>query len=57
MPHTFFTEDHDLFRKNFRAFVDGELRPYVDEWEKAELFPREVFQKMGKLGYLGMGFP
>jgi citronellyl-CoA dehydrogenase len=54
---TFFTQDHDIFRKSFREFIDKELRPHVDEWEKAELFPREVFTKMGKLGYLGLSFP
>src|SRR5262249_55793487 len=54
---TFFTEDHDLFRKSFREFVEKELRPYTDEWERAELFPREIFKRMGELGYLGLSFP
>jgi citronellyl-CoA dehydrogenase len=54
---TFFKEEHQIFRTSFREFVDRELRPHADEWEKAESFPREVFQRMGKLGYLGMSFP
>jgi citronellyl-CoA dehydrogenase len=57
MLQTFFTEEHELFRKNFRDFVDKELAPHTDEWERAELFPREVFQRMGKLGFLGLSYP
>lgn len=52
-----FTEEHDLFRTTFRKFVENELAPHVDEWEKAEIFPREVFTEMGKRGYLGMRYP
>src|SRR5574337_394373 len=52
-----FTEEHRIFRKAVRKFVDEELNPYVDEWEKAGRFPKEVFKKMGKLGLLGIRFP
>ena len=57
MSDTHFREEHDLFRKSFREFVERELAPHADEWEKAEEFPREVFSRMGKLGYLGLRFP
>jgi citronellyl-CoA dehydrogenase len=57
MLQTFFTPDHEIFRKSFRDFVLKELAPHADEWEKAELFPREVFLRMGKLGFLGAGYP
>jgi citronellyl-CoA dehydrogenase len=57
MLQTFFREEHDIFRKSFREFVEKELRPHVDEWEKAEEFPRSVFKRMGELGYLGLSMP
>ena len=57
MLQTFFTDDHELFRKSFRDFVEKELRPHTDEWERAESFPREIFRRMGQLGYLGLSFP
>ena len=57
MLQTFFREEHDIFRKSFRDFVEKELAPHTDEWERKEEFPREVFQRMGKLGFLGVGFP
>src|SRR5688500_12027530 len=57
MLSTFFTPDHEIFRKSFRDFVVKELAPHADEWEQAELFPREVFTRMGKLGHFGVSFP
>jgi citronellyl-CoA dehydrogenase len=57
MLTTFFTEEHDIFRRSFRDFVANELRPHTDEWERNESFPREVFKRMGELGYLGLSYP
>ena len=33
-----------------------ELAPNANEWEKAEEFPREVFVRVGELGFFGMKF-
>jgi len=57
MLTTFFREEHDIFRKTLRDWVAKELAPYVNEWEKAELFPREVFKKAGEMGFLGASYP
>jgi citronellyl-CoA dehydrogenase len=51
-----FTEDHDLFRKTVRDFVERELRPRADEFEEAGRLPREVFRKMGELGFFGINY-
>jgi citronellyl-CoA dehydrogenase len=53
----FFTPEHDIFRKSIRDFVTKELAPHVPEWEEAGEFPREVFRRMGQLGYLGVHYP
>lgn len=53
-----FTEEHNALRNTVRQFVDNEINPYVDEWEKAGIFPaKALFQKMGKLGLLGISKP
>src|SRR4030067_204082 len=52
----YFSEAHELFRTHLRAFVLRELAPRADEWERAGLVPREVFRRMGELGYLGIRF-
>jgi citronellyl-CoA dehydrogenase len=53
-----FTEQHVQLQDSLRKFIEAEINPFVDEWEKAEIFPaHEVFQKMGKLGFLGVNKP
>jgi citronellyl-CoA dehydrogenase len=53
-----FTEEHEMFRKSVRAFVDKELNPHADEWEAAGSWPAHaVLKKMGELGFLGLNYP
>jgi citronellyl-CoA dehydrogenase len=53
-----FTEEHQQLRRTVRDFVEKEINPYVDEWEKAGAFPaHEVFKKMGRLNLLGVNKP
>lgn len=49
-----FTEDHEAFRKSVRDFVLKEMTPHALEWDEAGIFPRELFKKLGDLGFLGM---
>src|SRR4029079_18183247 len=48
-----FREEHDHFRNTVRQFAQKELAPFADEWEKAEIFPNEVFKRAGELGLVG----
>ena len=53
-----FTEEHNALRKTVSDFVDKEMDPFVDEWEKAGQAPlHEIFKKMGDLGLLGISKP
>jgi alkylation response protein AidB-like acyl-CoA dehydrogenase len=54
--HPLFTDEHHELRRSLRAFVDKELAPHADEWERAGNFPDDVFRRMGELGYLGLHF-
>lgn len=47
-----YTEDHKEFREKFRAFVDEEIIPNADQWEKDRITPKEIWQKMGQEGFL-----
>ena len=57
MLMTFFREEHEIFRKSVTAFLEKEVAPHVEEWEKAELFPRELFKKCGELGFFASHYP
>ncbi|MBX3201217.1 MAG: acyl-CoA dehydrogenase family protein [Labilithrix sp.] len=52
-----FREEHDQFRNTVRQFAQKELAPFADEWEKAEIFPNEVFKRAGELGLFGAHYP
>ena len=38
-------------------FAEKEIFPYIDHWEEEEIFPAEVFRKMGSTGFNGMLIP
>ena len=53
-----FTDQHRELQRTVRKFVEGEVNPHVDEWERDGIFPaHELFAKMGKLGLLGINKP
>jgi acyl-CoA dehydrogenase len=51
-----FRPEHDQLRASARAFVDREIVPHVEAWERAEDFPRELFRTVGDAGFLGLKF-
>jgi alkylation response protein AidB-like acyl-CoA dehydrogenase len=40
-----------------REFCEAEIRPHVLEWDEKQHFPRDVFRRLGELGFLGTIFP
>jgi citronellyl-CoA dehydrogenase len=52
-----FTPVHEQLRDSVVRFVENEINPFVDEWEKAEEFPsHEIFKKLGALGVFGVKY-
>lgn len=47
-----YTEDHRKFRQRLRRFLEKEVTPYADEWEKAGIVPKTAWEKMGQAGFL-----
>jgi citronellyl-CoA dehydrogenase len=53
-----FTDEHLQLRRTVRDFVEKEINPHVDAWERDGAFPaHEVFKKAGRLGLLGVNKP
>ncbi|XP_037552283.1 long-chain specific acyl-CoA dehydrogenase, mitochondrial isoform X2 [Nematolebias whitei] len=52
-----FNEDHDIFRQSVRRFFQEEVIPHHNEWEKAGQVSREVWEKAGEQGLLGITIP
>ncbi|KAH0504700.1 Long-chain specific acyl-CoA dehydrogenase, mitochondrial [Microtus ochrogaster] len=49
-----FSTEHDIFRESVRKFFQEDVVPYHTEWEKAGEVSREVWEKAGKQGLLGV---
>jgi len=49
--------DHEQFRTAFRAWLDREIVPHHEEWERDGIVPREVWLEAGKHGFLGYHVP
>ena len=52
-----FTEEHQQLRKTIRTFTEAEMLPHVMEWDESQVFPVDIFKKLGDLGVLGAVFP
>jgi acyl-CoA dehydrogenase len=57
MRREIFAEEHELFRAQFRRFVQTEVEPHVPAWNAAGITPRAIWKRMGEEGYLGANQP
>ncbi|MDK8462993.1 acyl-CoA dehydrogenase family protein [Marinobacter sp. SS13-12] len=53
----YFNDTHEQVRQTARKFVTTHVLPYIDDWEEAGEFPRELYKQAGDAGLLGVGFP
>ena len=59
-PHvrrTLFDDEHEAFRDSFRRFLEKEVAPHHEQWERDGIVPRDVFRAAGDAGFLGMAIP
>lgn len=57
MNSMYFTEEHQAFRKSFQDFLQKEVVPHIDKWEKTGTIERFIWKKFGEMGYLGLNSP
>ena len=48
------SEELDLVRASAAEFAAQHIAPHVMEWDEAQVFPKELFHEMGRLGFLGV---
>lgn len=46
-----------VFRDSVVKFLDKEVLPFYEEWERAEIWPRDLWSKMGEAGFLCIDMP
>lgn len=57
MHRSLYEPEHLMFRDAFRAFLEREVAPHYAAWEQAGCVPRELWQRAGRLGFLGTDVP
>ncbi|HBS53411.1 MAG TPA: acyl-CoA dehydrogenase [Flavobacterium sp.] len=57
MNSMYFTEEHQLFRASFRDFLQKEVVPYIEQWEKSGTIDRFIWKKFGEMGFFGINYP
>jgi alkylation response protein AidB-like acyl-CoA dehydrogenase len=57
MQRDLFEPEHDMFRESFRRFLDKEVVPRTEEFERDGIMDRAVFARAGAAGFLAMEAP
>ncbi|KGL64104.1 acyl-CoA dehydrogenase family protein [Polaribacter sp. Hel1_85] len=57
MNSMYFTEEHEAFRASFKEFLQKEVVPHIDKWEKDGNIERFIWKKFGEMGYFGLNTP
>ena len=57
MNRLYFTEEHDVFRQSLKEFLQREVVPHIEKWEKEGTIERFIWKKMGEMGYFGLNVP
>ncbi|GAA0732380.1 acyl-CoA dehydrogenase family protein [Aquimarina litoralis] len=53
----YFTEEHELFRESLKDFLQKEVVPHIEKWEKTGDIERFIWEKFGEMGYFGIAYP
>ncbi|MDZ7898605.1 MAG: acyl-CoA dehydrogenase family protein [Arcicella sp.] len=59
MTHVEFEIDEQLemIRQSAKDFAENYIRPHLMDWDEAQIFPVELFHKMGEYGFMGILIP
>ncbi len=57
MNSNYFTEEHELFRKSLQDFLQKEVVPHIEKWEKTGTIERFIWKKFGDMGFFGLTYP
>jgi len=57
MSSIHFTEEHNSFRSSFKDFLQKEVVPHIEKWEKTGTIDRFIWKKFGDMGFFGLNYP
>jgi alkylation response protein AidB-like acyl-CoA dehydrogenase len=57
MKRDLLTAEHEDLRESFGRFLEAEVVPHYESWERDGRIPRDVLRRVGELGFFGFGVP
>jgi len=52
-----YNETQAMIAQSIRDFAEQHIRPHIMEWDEAQIFPVDLFKKLGEMGYMGVLVP
>src|SRR5262245_36836518 len=52
-----YSEEHELFRAQFRRFAAAEIAPRIERWNREGTTDKATWRKTGEAGFLGAAAP
>jgi alkylation response protein AidB-like acyl-CoA dehydrogenase len=57
MMHFDYSETQNMIAQSIRDFAEKNIRPYIMEWDEAQIFPVPLFKQLGEMGFMGVLVP
>ncbi|WP_276378487.1 acyl-CoA dehydrogenase family protein [Flavobacterium sp. H4147] len=52
-----FNQTQSMIAQSIKDFAEKNIRPYIMEWDEAQIFPVDLFKKLGEMGFMGVLVP
>ena len=52
-----YNEMQSMIAQSIKDFAEKNIKPYIMEWDEAQIFPVNLFKKLGEMGFMGVLVP
>ncbi|WP_281631389.1 acyl-CoA dehydrogenase family protein [Flavobacterium luteolum] len=52
-----YNETQLMITQSIKDFAEKNIRPYIMEWDEAQIFPIKLFKQLGEMGFMGVLVP
>jgi alkylation response protein AidB-like acyl-CoA dehydrogenase len=52
-----YNETQSMIAQSIKEFAEKNIRPYIMEWDEAQIFPIPLFKELGAMGFMGVLVP
>ena len=52
-----YSEEQKMISNSAKDFAEQYIRPHIMKWDESQYFPREILEKAGEMGFMGIFIP